>query len=165
MVATASLSGPSVRATMATSAPEAANRVATAKPIPLLPPVTMAVRPERLISIVFLEKARRDDRADFDFATPSDSASGSAVSLYHKLRQPAAASGLLGPRHRPRRALHAQRQNPVQQVAIFDAVVLGGCGKFLAFGDLGVRIGFEEIWHTVGRQPEIDAGIAVELQR
>src|ERR1700692_410646 len=76
MAATASLSGPSVRATMATSAPEAANRVATAKPIPLLPPVTMAVRPERLISIVFLEKARRDDRADFDFATPSGTASG-----------------------------------------------------------------------------------------
>src|SRR5271169_1385347 len=53
IAATASLSGPSVRATMATSAPEAANRVATAKPSPLLPPVTMAVRPERLISIVF----------------------------------------------------------------------------------------------------------------
>jgi len=34
----------------ATSAPEAANRVATARPMPLLPPVTMAVRPERLIS-------------------------------------------------------------------------------------------------------------------
>src|ERR1700675_540561 len=48
-----SLSGSSVRATIATSAPEAANRVATAKPIPLLPPVTIAARPERLIFIAF----------------------------------------------------------------------------------------------------------------
>src|SRR5215468_4311748 len=51
MAATASLSGSAVRATMATSAPEAANRAATAKPIPLLPPVTIAARRERLISI------------------------------------------------------------------------------------------------------------------
>src|SRR5262249_25491192 len=36
---------------MATSAPEAANRVATARPIPLLPPVIIAARRERLISI------------------------------------------------------------------------------------------------------------------
>src|SRR6516165_2260143 len=49
IVATPSLSGSPVRATIATSAPEAANRVATAKPIPLLPPVTIAARPERLI--------------------------------------------------------------------------------------------------------------------
>src|SRR5262249_9931742 len=48
---TASLSGSAVRATMATSAPEAANRAATARPIPLLPPVTIAARCERLISI------------------------------------------------------------------------------------------------------------------
>src|SRR5262249_8036748 len=51
IAATASLSGSAVRATMATSAPEAANRAATAKPIPLLPPVTIAARRERLISI------------------------------------------------------------------------------------------------------------------
>src|SRR5262249_30271805 len=34
-----------------TSAPEAANRAATARPIPLLPPVTIAARRKRLISI------------------------------------------------------------------------------------------------------------------
>src|SRR6516165_7243155 len=51
IAATASLSGSAVRATMATSAPEAANRAATARPIPLLPPVTIAARRERLISI------------------------------------------------------------------------------------------------------------------
>src|SRR5262245_16513435 len=51
IAATASLSGSAVRATMATSAPEAANRAATARPIPLLPPVTTAARRERLISI------------------------------------------------------------------------------------------------------------------
>src|SRR6516164_10845604 len=49
IAATPSLSGSPVRATIATSAPETANRVATAKPIPLLPPVTIAARPERLI--------------------------------------------------------------------------------------------------------------------
>ena len=38
------------RATMATSAPDAANRVATASPTPLLPPVTTAALPARLIS-------------------------------------------------------------------------------------------------------------------
>src|SRR5690242_4770585 len=36
---------------MATSAPDAANLRATASPTPLLPPVTMAARPARLISI------------------------------------------------------------------------------------------------------------------
>src|SRR5215470_5939305 len=51
IAATASLSGSAVRATMATSAPEVANRAATARPIPLLPPVTIAARRERLISI------------------------------------------------------------------------------------------------------------------
>src|SRR5580693_5692938 len=39
------------RATMATSAPDPANLVATARPTPLLPPVTTAARPARLISI------------------------------------------------------------------------------------------------------------------
>ena len=38
------------RATMATSAPDAANLVATASPMPLLPPVTTAALPARLIS-------------------------------------------------------------------------------------------------------------------
>src|SRR5579859_3200821 len=59
IAATASLSGSGLRAMMATSAPEAANRVATAKPMPLLPPVTIAARPDRLISMPFpqLEQA------------------------------------------------------------------------------------------------------------
>src|SRR5262249_14743106 len=48
---TAASSASRPRATIATSAPDAANRVATANPIPLLPPVTMAVRPTRLMSI------------------------------------------------------------------------------------------------------------------
>src|SRR5580658_11343209 len=57
IAATPSLSGSPVRATIATSAPEAAKRVATAKPIPLLPPVTIAARPERLISIASSHRA------------------------------------------------------------------------------------------------------------
>jgi len=39
------------RPMMATSAPDCANRVATARPMPLLPPVTMAERPERSMFI------------------------------------------------------------------------------------------------------------------
>ena len=51
MVLTASSSAPRPRAMIATSAPEAANRVAIARPMPLLPPVITAVRPARLTSI------------------------------------------------------------------------------------------------------------------
>src|SRR5215467_9967100 len=51
MALTASSSASRPRATMATSAPEAANRVAIASPIPLLAPVITAVRPARLTSM------------------------------------------------------------------------------------------------------------------
>src|SRR6478735_8049771 len=51
IAATASSSVSLPRAKMATSAPDCAKRVATARPMPLLPPVTMAERPDRVISI------------------------------------------------------------------------------------------------------------------
>src|SRR6185295_7600984 len=51
IAATASSSVSLPRARIATSAPDAANRVATARPMPLLPPVTMAERLCRLISM------------------------------------------------------------------------------------------------------------------
>src|SRR5215510_8031694 len=57
MVLTASSSASRPRATMATSAPEAANRFAMASPMPLLPPVITAVRPARLTSIRILPLA------------------------------------------------------------------------------------------------------------
>src|SRR4029079_7777145 len=63
---TASSSDSLPRATMATSAPDCAKRVATARPMPLLPPVTMAERPERLISM-----KRSHDPANWDRAIPS----------------------------------------------------------------------------------------------
>src|SRR4029077_6712455 len=66
MAATASSSDSLPRATMATSAPDFAKRVATARPMPLLPPVTMAERPERLISM-----KRSHDPADWGRAIPS----------------------------------------------------------------------------------------------
>src|SRR5215218_178371 len=59
IAATASSSVSLPRARMATSAPDCAKRVATARPMPLLPPVTMAVRPERLISITKPPTIRR----------------------------------------------------------------------------------------------------------
>jgi len=47
------------RARMATSAPEAAKRVAIASPRPLLPPVITAVRPSSRISIALPSVCRR----------------------------------------------------------------------------------------------------------
>src|SRR3954451_15324006 len=67
IAATASSSVSLPRATIATSAPDCAKRVATARPIPLLPPVTMALRPERLISI----PRTPHDPTDGDRAIPS----------------------------------------------------------------------------------------------
>src|SRR5262249_7679952 len=57
MALTASSSASRPRAMMATSAPEAANRLAMASPIPLLAPVMTAVRPARLTSIGILPLA------------------------------------------------------------------------------------------------------------
>src|SRR3954451_20806078 len=53
MVLTASSRPPRPRAMTATSAPEAATRVAIARPMPLLPPAITAVRPARLTSIFY----------------------------------------------------------------------------------------------------------------
>src|SRR4051812_46118323 len=63
MAATASSSVSLPRATMATSAPDCAKRVATAKPMPLLPPVTIAERPERVISMKRSHDPHIGDRA------------------------------------------------------------------------------------------------------
>ena len=65
IAATASSSVSLPRATMATSAPDCAKRVATAKPMPLLPPVTMAERPERLISMTKLPAIPHAGTASF----------------------------------------------------------------------------------------------------
>src|SRR4051794_8102415 len=48
---TAASSASRPRAMIATSAPDCAKRVATPSPMPLLPPVTMAERPDKLTSI------------------------------------------------------------------------------------------------------------------
>src|ERR1043166_558390 len=53
MDVTAASSASRPRATIATSAPEAAKRVAIARPMPLLPPVTMAERPLSEMSMYF----------------------------------------------------------------------------------------------------------------
>ena len=68
-------------------------------------------------------------------------------------------------RHRRRGALHAKRQNAMQEVAIFDPVVLRRRGKFLAFRDLRIGIGLQEVRRAVGREPKIDAGIAIKFKR
>src|SRR5262245_49251691 len=57
MALTASSRASRPRAMMATSAPEAANRLGMASPIPLLAPVMTAVRPARLTSIGILPRA------------------------------------------------------------------------------------------------------------
>src|SRR5258706_13290013 len=66
IAATASSSVSLPRARIATSAPDAANRIATAKPMPLLPPVTMAERLFKLISMtVSLTHFARHHTMDF----------------------------------------------------------------------------------------------------
>ena len=40
----------------------------------------------------------------------------------------------------------------------------GGIGEFFDLGDLGIGIGFEEVGRVVGREAEIDAGVAIEFQ-
>src|SRR4029079_5066578 len=62
IAATASSSASLPRAKIATSAPDWAKRVATARPMPLLPPVTMAERPERLISMRYSRDPGHRDR-------------------------------------------------------------------------------------------------------
>ena len=53
----------------------------------------------------------------------------------------------------------------MQQVGVCEPVVAGGRGELLDLGDLGVGVGFDEIGDAVGGEAEIDAGIAVELER
>src|SRR5436190_24080482 len=66
IAATASSSASLPRAKIATSAPDAANRVATAKPMPLLPPATMAERLFKLISMaISLTHFARHHTMDF----------------------------------------------------------------------------------------------------
>src|SRR5262245_25134892 len=55
---------------MVTSAPDFANCVATARPIPLLPPVTMADRPARLMSIQYLPCAPAPDLGPLAATSP-----------------------------------------------------------------------------------------------
>src|SRR5262245_22432914 len=59
----------------------------------------------------------------------------------------------------------AERHNALQEVRIADAVVLGGGREFLALRNFGIGIHFEEIGRAVGRETEVDTGIAVELER
>ena len=73
------------RATIATSAPDCAKRVATAKPMPLLPPVTMAVRPERLISMKQLPTIPHDGTALF-LALPESGGKGHRAILRATMR-------------------------------------------------------------------------------
>ena len=61
--------------------------------------------------------------------------------------------------------IDAQRQNAAQQIGICEPVVQGGRGELLDLGDLGVGVGFDVIGDAVGGEPEIDAGVAVELER
>jgi hypothetical protein len=62
-------------------------------------------------------------------------------------------------------AFDAERQDTVEQVGIFQAVMFGRLGEFLALGYLGIGIGLDEVWRAVVRQPKIDAGVTVKLQR
>src|SRR5271166_1237229 len=53
----------------------------------------------------------------------------------------------------------------MQQVRISETVMQRGRREFLAFRNLGIGIGFEEICNAVGGEAKINAGISIELQR
>src|ERR1035437_5897314 len=63
-------------------------------------------------------------------------------------------------------ALLAQSQvdDSLQQLRIRDSAGLRGRREFLAFGDFGSRIGFQEIELPVAPEAEIDARVAAQLQ-
>src|SRR5262245_40515835 len=62
------------------------------------------------------------------------------------------------------RPADAERQDAVEQYRIIDAVVLGGGRELLDLGDLRIGIGFDVVGDALAGKPEIDAGIAVELE-
>src|SRR5215470_15192383 len=74
------------RATMATSAPDAANRVATASPIPLLPPVMMAARPVRSIFMSSLP-APQNRRHWYKLAPPCSRAKATSMHAVGEARR------------------------------------------------------------------------------
>ncbi len=53
----------------------------------------------------------------------------------------------------------------MQQIPVGDAVVPRRRRKFLALRNLGIGVGFEKIRNAIGREAEIDAGIAIELDQ
>src|SRR5947207_13240546 len=59
----------------------------------------------------------------------------------------------------------SERYDAMQQVRIFEPVVTSRLGKLFDARDLGIGVGLDVIRHTVCGETEIDASIAIELQR
>src|SRR4051812_46757962 len=58
-----------------------------------------------------------------------------------------------------------QRQDALQEIRIFEPVMLSRRGELLALGDLGVGIGLDEIRRAIGGEAKIDARVAIEAER
>src|SRR5438105_3333832 len=63
------------------------------------------------------------------------------------------------------RPVYRERQDSLQQFLVRNSVVQGRGREFLDAGDLRVGIGLDVIGRAVRRQPKIDAGITVKVQR
>src|SRR5262245_3439424 len=63
------------------------------------------------------------------------------------------------------RATEPQRQDTVDQRRILEPVVLGRRGELLVAGNFGIGVGLDVIGNAVDGEAEIDAGIAVEVER
>ena len=62
-------------------------------------------------------------------------------------------------------ARQSQGKNPVQKIGIGKPIMLGGPCEFFHLRYFRIGFGFQEIRNALRRQAEIDAGIAVKLQR
>ena len=54
-------------------------------------------------------------------------------------------------------------EKAIEQRFVGDAGSLGGVGEFVAIGDVGIRVGLEEIRPLLGIEAKVDARVAAEL--
>ena len=53
----------------------------------------------------------------------------------------------------------------MEQIPVFQAVVLGRRGELLALGDFRIGVGLDEIRRAVGGEAEVDARVAIEIDK
>src|ERR1044072_241052 len=57
---------------------------------------------------------------------------------------------------------YAECQDAMQQLGVFDSVMLGRSRELLAFGYFRIGIGFNEIGSAVGREAKVDTCVSIQ---